>query len=55
MKQAADWMIRKRRGKCVCVHGTSVLTIKWEGSLCVMVFFAFMLQVWGLLCLTSFL
>lgn len=27
MKQAADWMIQKRRGKCVCVHGTSVLTI----------------------------
>ena len=28
MKQAADWMIQKRRGKCVCVHGTSVLTVK---------------------------
>ena len=27
MKQAADWMIQKRRGKCVCVHGTSVLTV----------------------------
>ena len=27
MKQAADWMILKRHAKCVCVHGTSVLTI----------------------------
>ena len=27
MKQAADWMIQKRRGKCVCVHGRSVHTI----------------------------
>ena len=27
MKQAADWMIQKRRGKCVYVHGTSVLTV----------------------------
>ena len=24
---SADWMILKRHAKCVCVHGTSVLTI----------------------------
>ena len=33
MKQAADWMIQKRRGKCVCVHGTSVLTVNSNDTL----------------------